>query len=137
MFGISNIATFMKSVPPYWKPLRYEWVSRIGDADANATLNREISPLFHVGRIRAPLLMAAGANDVRVPKAESDQIFAAMKRAGLGVEYVYYPDEGHGLVRPVNRLDFYTRADAFLAKHLGGRRGAAADAQGSSAKVIT
>ena len=116
MFGISNVATFMRAVPPYWKPVRYEWATRVGDAENNATLNRIISPIFHADKIRAPLLIGQGANDVRVVKNESDQIFAAMKRLGLDVEYVVYPDEGHGLVRPANRLDFYARTEAFLQR---------------------
>jgi len=140
MFGISNVATFMRAVPPYWKPVRYEWATRVGDAENNATLNRIISPIFHADKIRAPLLIGQGANDVRVVKNESDQIFAAMKRLGLDVEYVVYPDEGHGLVRPANRLDFYARTEAFLQRHLGGRRGPAlprAATAASSAQVVT
>ncbi|KAI8468869.1 MAG: acylamino-acid-releasing enzyme [Monoraphidium minutum] len=137
LVGVSNIATFMKSIPPYWKPLRYEWSTRVGDAEADAALNRRISPVFHADRIRAPLLIGQGGNDPRVPKAESDQMFSAMKARGLDVTYILYPDEGHGLARPQNRLDFYWRADHFFAKHLGGRREAAAKVEGSSAQVIT
>ena len=137
MFAISNVATFQKSIPPYWRPLRYEFLARVGDAEGNATFNREISPLFHADAIRAPLLIAAGANDVRVPRAETDQIFEKVKDLGLvGAEYAVYKDEGHGLVRPANRLDFYGRVEAFLAAQLGGARGPpAAQARGASVSV--
>lgn len=90
LVGISNVATFMKSIPPYWKPLRYEWITRVGDAENNATLNREISPYYHVNSMQAPLLIGQGANDPRVPQPESDQMFDAMKANGLPVEYVLY-----------------------------------------------
>ena len=79
------------------------------------------SPLFKVDQIKAPLLVGQGANDPRVTKKESDQIVEAIKSKGGVVEYVVYPDEGHGFANAKNRLDFYARAEAFLAKHLGGR----------------
>jgi dipeptidyl aminopeptidase/acylaminoacyl peptidase len=67
-------------------------------------------------------LIAQGANDVRVKAAESEQIVAAMQRHGIPVTYIYYADEGHGLVRPENRRSFATVTEAFLAQHLGGRQ---------------
>ncbi|WIA34269.1 hypothetical protein OEZ86_012612 [Tetradesmus obliquus] len=137
LVGISNVGTFMRSIPPYWKPLRYEWATRVGDAEKNETLNREISPYYHVDKIRAPLLIGQGANDPRVPQPESDQMFSAMKAKGLDVQYVLYPDEGHGLVRAANRLDFYSRADQFFSKHLGGRKEPFVARPQSTAKVIT
>jgi dipeptidyl aminopeptidase/acylaminoacyl peptidase len=67
------------------------------------------------------MLIAQGENDPRVKRAESEQIVAAMKDRGIDYEYAMYENEGHGLTKPENRLDFYHRADRFLAKHLGGR----------------
>jgi dipeptidyl aminopeptidase/acylaminoacyl peptidase len=67
-----------------------------------------------------PLLIAQGANDVRVTRAESDQIVAAMKRNGQRVTYLVYPGQDHGFVRPENRLSFTAVVEAFLAAHLGG-----------------
>lgn len=109
----------------------------MGDSEANATLNHQLSPVFHVHNIRAPLLMGQGSNDPRVPKAESDQMFEAMKKKGLDMEYLLYPDEGHGLVRPDNRLDFYSRMEQFLSKHLGGRAEPLLKPAGSSVQVVT
>ena len=83
--------------------------------------NRKVSPLFHVDQVRSPLLVGQGANDPRVNIRESTQMVEAMRAKGLPVEYVVYADEGHGFARPQNRLDFYGRADVFLAKYLGGR----------------
>ena len=67
------------------------------------TFNKAISPLFHIDNIKAPLLIGQGANDPRVKQAEADQIAFAMADKGIPVEYVLYPDEGHGWARPENR----------------------------------
>lgn len=94
---------------------------RIGHPIRDAAFLRDRSPLFHVDRITKPLLIGQGANDPRAKKSESLQIVEAMRRAGKPVEYVEYADEGHGFARPRNRLDFFAKAEKFLAKHLGGR----------------
>jgi dienelactone hydrolase len=74
-----------------------------------------------VNRIERPLLIAQGVNDPRVKKSESDQIVKAMQEKNLSVTYLVYPDEGHGFVRPENKLSYYAVVEAFLAKQLGGR----------------
>merc|ERR1712087_237745 len=119
--GPSNIKTLLDSIPPYWGPLRNDMLKKIGDVDTDVEFNKKISPLFHVDAIRAPLLIGQGANDPRVKQAEADQIAFSMAGKCIPVEYVLYPDEGHGFARPANRIDFNGRAEAFLAKHLGGR----------------
>ena len=119
--GPSNIKTLLDSIPPYWGPLRNDMLRKIGDVDADPAFNEAISPLFHVDKIAAPLLIGQGANDPRVKQAEADQIAFAMAAKGIAVEYVLYPDEGHGWARPDNRIDFNGRAEQFLAAHLGGR----------------
>jgi dienelactone hydrolase len=139
MYGISNVATTMKAMPPYWGVIRFRFYKRIGDAVSNVTFNRQISPLFHVDRIQAPLMIGQGANDPRVIKPEADQIYKAVKQRHpkMDVQYVLYPDEGHGWVRPPNRLDWSLRMEKFYARHLGGREGPDLKVQGSSARVIT
>jgi len=82
---------------------------------------RRKSPFFHADKIKAPLLVAQGDNDPRVKTAESDQIVVAMRDLGFPVEYVNFPDEGHGFVNPDNSMAFLAVCEAFLAKHLGGR----------------
>ncbi len=82
---------------------------------------RSRSPLNFVENVRAPLLVAQGANDQRVPKSESDQFVEALKARGMQVEYVVYENEGHGFYIPENRFDFYRRVEKFLAANLGGR----------------
>ena len=94
---------------------------RIGDPRTEEEFLASRSPLLRVDQIQVPLMVVQGANDVRVKQAESEQIVAAMREKGLDVEYILFADEGHGFVRPENRLRFYGRAEAFLANHLGGR----------------
>jgi dipeptidyl aminopeptidase/acylaminoacyl peptidase len=78
------------------------------------------SPLYKADGIKIPVLIAQGANDPRVRRAESDQIVRALRQAERPVEYLLFPDEGHGLACLENRLKFYATAEVFLAKHLGG-----------------
>ena len=118
MVGPSNLNTLMDSFPEYWKPMIALWHKRVGD-DPDFLWSR--SPLSRVQDIRIPMLIAQGENDPRVKRAESEQIVAAMAEHGIDHEYALYENEGHGFAKPENRLDFYHRADRFLAKHLGGR----------------
>ena len=94
---------------------------RIGNPEVDMTMLRERSPISFIDRIKVPILIVQGANDPRVPKEESRQIRDALSAAGKTVEYIEYPDEGHGFARPENRLHFFAKAEQFLANHLGGR----------------
>ena len=124
MYGISNLISWIESIPKYWKPfMSLRWYRYVGRPDSPED-RREMeskSPLFHVDRIGRPLLIAQGANDPRVPQQESAQIVAAMRKAGKEVEYILFPDEGHSFRHWKNRLVFYRKVEDFLAKHLGGR----------------
>ena len=84
--GPSNIKTLLDSIPPYWGPLRNDMLLKIGDVDSDSAFNERISPLFHVDKIRAPLLIGQGANDPRVKQAEADQIAFAMRAKQIPVE---------------------------------------------------
>jgi len=119
--GPSNLITFMKTIPPYWKPIEPIFFDRVGHPKKDAEFLKSRSPLYQVDRIRKPLLIAQGANDPRVKKSESRQIVEALEQAGKVVKYLEYADEGHGFARPENRLDFFAHAEQFLAEHLGGR----------------
>lgn len=120
--GPSNLITLLKSVPPYWEPMKKLFAMRVGDLEKEEEFLKSRSPLFKADQIKIPLLIAQGANDPRVKQAEAEQIVAAVKKAGKPVEYLLFPDEGHGFARPENRLKFYAAAEVFLAKHLGGGR---------------
>lgn len=122
--GISDLAHFMRTLPPIARPhLANNWHLYVGDPDdpdqlADMTAR---SPITRVDRIRTPLMVIQGANDVRVVQAESDNLVAALQARGVDVEYLIQTDEGHGAVNPENVIEMYTAVAAFLARHLGGR----------------
>ena len=116
--GPSNLNTLLQSIPPYWSTGRAMFAVRMGDTVE--FLNSQ-SPLFKADRIKVPLLIGQGANDPRVNERESDQIVAAMRKNKQPVEYIVFPDEGHGFARPENSRRFDAAVEAFLGKYLGGR----------------
>jgi dipeptidyl aminopeptidase/acylaminoacyl peptidase len=124
--GPSSLVTLAKSFPAYWRPLLAStWFRYVGDPenpDDLADMERR-SPLNRVDQITTPLLVIQGANDPRVTKQESDQIVAALHARGVPVDYICKDDEGHGFVKPENRLDAYGAIERFFATHLGGRTG--------------
>jgi len=119
--GPSNLVTLMNSYPPYWANLQEQSKRRIGDPDTEPEFLMSRSPLSRVDDIKIPILIGHGANDPRVPQAESEMIVEKMKEKGIDYEYLLFPDEGHGFVKPENKIKFQTVAEKFLAKHLGGR----------------
>ncbi len=119
--GVSNIITWINTIPPYWKPMLNMFKDRVGDPEKDEEFLKSRSPLFKVDQIKIPMLIAQGANDPRVPQAESEQVVAALKEKGIDHQYMLFEDEGHGFAKPENRLKFYAAAEKFLAKHLGGR----------------
>ncbi len=119
--GVSNIFTLLGSIPPYWEQVRKMLYEMIGDPEKDKELLTAASPVFHADKMKAPLLIAQGANDPRVKKAESDQMVEALKKRGIDVPYIVKDNEGHGFHNEENRFDFYRAMEKFLAKHLGGR----------------
>ena len=116
--GVSNLLTFLKSIPPYWKPFLDMFSEMVGDMTRDEAMLRAASPVFHAERITAPLLIAQGAKDPRVAKNESDQMVEAMRKRGVEVEYIVKDNEGHGFHNEENRFEFYEAMERFLGKHL-------------------
>jgi dipeptidyl aminopeptidase/acylaminoacyl peptidase len=119
--GVSNLFTFMSTFPPYWELGRKMIYEMVGDPEKDEEAMTAASPFFHADRIKAPLLVAQGANDPRVNKAESDQIVEALRQRGIDVPYMVKENEGHGFLLEENRFDFYRAMEQFLGKYLGGR----------------
>jgi dipeptidyl aminopeptidase/acylaminoacyl peptidase len=119
--GPGNLVSLLRSFPPYWSTYLATFHKHVGNPDTEEEFLQSRSPLFFVDRIQIPMLIVHGANDPRVKQAEAEQIVEAMKRKGINYKYMLFPDEGHGLTRPENRLKFYTAAEKFFAAHLGGR----------------
>jgi dipeptidyl aminopeptidase/acylaminoacyl peptidase len=140
VFGISNLITFMATVPPYWGPWFSVWKNRLADpgTEQGRAFLAERSPINHLERATRPILIAQGMQDVRVVAAESQQMVAALQKRGVPLTYITFADEGHGFVRPQNQLAFNAVAEAFLAKHLGGRfQPVGNDFAGSTLKIET
>ncbi|HLL30188.1 MAG TPA: S9 family peptidase, partial [Allosphingosinicella sp.] len=114
--GVSDIRPMLKYDPSQWIAQRYyrDWRDRIrGDTKFDL---EQVSPLARARDIRIPLLIAHGKDDLRVPAAQSTRLHEALQNAGRPHEYVLYPDEGHGLAKPENAVDFLKRVETFLAK---------------------
>ena len=121
--GISNIFTWFNSIPAYWEPARQMFYEMVGDPEKDKELLTAASPLFHADKIKVPLLVAQGANDPRVKKAESDQIVEAVRRQGIEVQYIVKDNEGHGFRNQENRFEFYRAMEDFFSKHIGSKKG--------------
>ncbi|MFJ8015697.1 S9 family peptidase [Streptomyces sp. NPDC096339] len=116
--GPSNLLTMLAGGAPTRTPLQAFMYAHVGDPETERDMLWERSPLSRVDDIRIPVLVVQGANDVRVPRAEAEQIVEALAAKGLAHEYLLFPDEGHGLARPGNRQAYYTAVERFLAAHL-------------------
>lgn len=118
VFGVTNWIRTLESIPAWWGAQRQALYDEMGDPATDGERLRAISPLFHASSIRRPFLVVQGANDPRVLQVESDEIVAAVRANDVPVEYLLFPDEGHGFLRKENRIsasDAYLR---FLDTHL-------------------
>ena len=118
--GVSNLFTFMKSIPPYWKPylkiIKEIWYDE--DNPEEKAIMEEVSPVNHIDKIKKPLFVVQGANDPRVNIDESDQIVEALRARGVDVPYMVKYDEGHGFGKEENSIELYKAMMGFYAKHL-------------------
>ena len=121
LYGPSNLISFLKSTTPTFSTSKGIFYKRIGNPETEVEFLQSRSPTFRAAQIKSPLLIIQGANDPRVPQAESDQMVAAIRENGGLVDYIVFPDEGHGLVRPENANKAIAAIEQFLAKHAGGR----------------
>ena len=116
--GVSNLLTFMNTIPPYWKRSKEIMYEKVGNPETEKEFLEAVSPALHADKIRVPLMIAQGANDPRVNKAESDQMVEALRKRGVEVDYMVKDNEGHGFANQENCLDFYRAMETFLKKHM-------------------
>ncbi|MEY2608542.1 MAG: hypothetical protein QOH31_6396 [Verrucomicrobiota bacterium] len=116
--GVSNLFTFMNTIPPYWKPQLEMMHEMVGDPVKDKAWFQEHSPALNADKIKTPLFVAQGEKDPRVNINESNQIVDALKKRGVTVEYMVKPNEGHGFQNEENRFDFYAAMEKFLDGHL-------------------
>lgn len=114
--GVSNLFTWIESIPPYWKPYLEMIHEMVGHPERDRERFEATSPFFNAESIAAPLFVAQGANDPRVPKQESDQIVEALRARGVEVTYMVKENEGHGFLNEENRFDFYREMERFLGR---------------------
>jgi dipeptidyl aminopeptidase/acylaminoacyl peptidase len=123
LFGVANWIRTLRSIPPYWESFRAALYEEMGDPNtADSVRLKNISPLYNYEKINKPLLVFQGANDVRVLPVESDEIVEGVKKNGVPVEYVVYPDEGHGFVKKENQITTANKTLEFLDKYLRSKK---------------
>ncbi len=115
VMGVANLVTMIENAQPNWRRFLTRW---IGDLERDREKLVERSPITHIDEVRCPMLVLQGENDPRVPKEESDQVVARLRALGRRVEYVVYPDEGHGFTTRANAHDAYGRIVEFLTREL-------------------
>lgn len=120
IFGVTNWERTLASIPPWWESFREALYDEMGDPATDAERHRAISPLFHAENVTKPLLVIQGANDPRVLQVESDELVEAVRANGVPVEYVLFPDEGHGFRRRENRIAASEAYVSFLDTYLTG-----------------
>jgi peptidase S9 len=116
--GVSNLLTFLQTIPPYWRSMLEMMYEQVGHPERDRAQLEATSPALHADAIRCPLFIAQGANDPRVNKDESDQMVAALRSRGVEVEYMVKDNEGHGFANQENRFDFYRAVERFLQTHV-------------------
>jgi len=116
--GVSNLISFMNTIPPYWKPYLEMMHEMVGNPDTDLEMLKAASPVFHVDKIKSPLFVAQGAKDPRVNIDESNQIVNALKQRGVKVEYMVKENEGHGFHNEENQFEFYKAMEKFLKKNM-------------------
>lgn len=116
--GVSNLFTFMQTIPPYWEPLLQMMYEMVGNPETDKVQFEATSPALNADKIMTPLFVAQGANDPRVNIDESDQVVKALEERGIEVEYMVKDNEGHGFHNEENRFDFYRAMEKFLSGHL-------------------
>ena len=120
IFGVTNWVRTLESIPPWWESIKESLYDEMGDPATDAERHRRISPLFHADNIVRPMLVIQGANDPRVLQVESDELVAAVQANEVPVEYVLFPDEGHGFAKKVNRVTASEAYVRFLDTYLKG-----------------
>ena len=118
IFGVSNWLRTLQEIPSWWESQRRALVEELGDPVTDEAALRAKSPLFHAKNIQRPLLVLQGKNDPRVKQIESDEIVAAVKANNVPVEYIIFPDEGHGFRNKRNQLQGYKAILDFCDKYL-------------------
>ncbi|MBW8368336.1 MAG: S9 family peptidase [Arenimonas sp.] len=115
LFGMVNFETFFAQSTPWMGAIS---TGEYGDPKTQLQLLRDLSPIHKLDRVVTPLLVMHGANDTNVPVVEAEQVVGTLKKRGVAVEYVLFPDEGHGWRKQGNRVRSTLELARFFGKHL-------------------
>jgi len=121
IFGVTNWVRTLQSIPPWWESFKESLYDEMGDPATDAERHRRISPLFHTENIVKPTLVIQGANDPRVLQVESDELVAGIQANEVPVEYIVFPDEGHGFRKKINQVSASNAYVKFLDTFLKGK----------------
>lgn len=116
--GFTNLFTYLKDIPPYFRPYQQMYYETVGNPETDADYFRAVSPVFHTDKIKVPVLIAQGARDPRVNMNETNQFVKELKKRKVPVTYLLKEDEGHFFRNIENRLEFYRELEIFLDKNL-------------------
>ncbi|HET9156411.1 MAG TPA: S9 family peptidase [Myxococcaceae bacterium] len=117
LFGIVNFETFFRDTEPWMAAIS---TVEYGDPKTQRELLQKLSPIHKLDRIRTPTIVLHGANDTNVPVVEAEQVVSTLKKNGVPVEYVLFPDEGHGFRKLPNRVRAQVEITAFFLRYLVG-----------------
>jgi len=117
LFGIVNFFSFFAETEPWMAQISK---TEYGDPDSQKELLKNLSPLFKLGWIKAPVLVLHGKNDTNVPVVEATQVVESLKKRNVPVEFILFPDEGHGFRKLPNRIRATEAITAWFAKYLKG-----------------
>ena len=115
LFGMVNFFTFFEHTEPWMAAIS---TTEYGDPKTQADLLRSLSPLGKLDRIKTPLMVQHGANDTNVPVVEAEQVVENLKKRGIPVDYILFPDEGHGWRKIPNRVRSTVAMVEFFVKYL-------------------
>lgn len=116
--GLTNLFTYMKGVPPYYKPYLQMFYEKVGNPEKDADYFRAVSPIFHTDKIKRPILIIQGTKDPRANVNETNQFVRELKKHGVPVTYVLKQNEGHGFMSHTNKQEVYRQLEKFLADNL-------------------
>ena len=120
IFGVTNWVRTLKSIPPWWEDFKISLYKEMGNPETDEDRLYSISPLFHAGQIKKPVIVLQGANDPRVLQVESDEMVEAVRKNGVTADYIVFDDEGHGFRKKENQIKGNKSILKFLDKHLKG-----------------
>ena len=123
LFGVVNFETFFANTEPWMAAIS---TVEYGDPKTQADLLRRLSPIHKVDQVKAATIVLHGANDTNVPVVEAEQVVNNLKRRGVPVEYVLFPDEGHGWRKVPNRIRSTVEITRWFVKYIGEPKQAAA-----------